>query len=327
MYKAVLRLAVMFMVLPLFAVSFGTNHPAAAGEQPNLLIMGEDADRDTVPRNSRVFNRILRAISSKMQEVGFRVYDETAAAMTITNPGRVRRSDAELITVARRVPNVPIDAVVVFQIYASAQQNPYADIVDLRVRVSGRMLHVHTARSLGNFEVGYGPESPGNLHPLPVGCNPDCVLEHVGNETKRIAEDVGAVLALKLDKLSPARPQTTVMTTTTPQPSTTVTKTVTTTTSQRCTGLTTAYVLNFRGFKPQEISQVEEYLVSFKGYDHHRPMRAALTSTQYWYESCTDVARLNRNIRMMVERMGFQARVAMAGNRFEVDKIPDPVTR
>ena len=30
-----------------------------AAEKPNKLIMGEDADKDAVPRKSRVFNRVL----------------------------------------------------------------------------------------------------------------------------------------------------------------------------------------------------------------------------------------------------------------------------
>ena len=37
------------------ALAFGYIAPAVAGEQPNILIMGEDADEDTVPRNNRVF--------------------------------------------------------------------------------------------------------------------------------------------------------------------------------------------------------------------------------------------------------------------------------
>jgi hypothetical protein len=183
-----------------------TPAPATAGEQPNLLIMGEDADLDTVPRNSRVFNRVLRALATEMQTMGFAVYDETAVTMSVTNPARVRRADAELLTIAKRVPNVPIDVVVAFQIYASAEQNVYAPgVIDLRIRVSGRMIHVQTGQALGNFEVSYGP---GELPPLPPGCNRDCVLEQVGEESQRIAADVGSALAIKLDALSPARPGT-----------------------------------------------------------------------------------------------------------------------
>ena len=310
----------------LFAISllvlFQAAPKAFAGEQPNLLIVGEDADLDTVPRNSRVFNRVLNAISGEMQLKGFRVYDETAVTMGITNPGRVRRTDAELITVARRVQDVPIDAIVAFQIYASAEQNQYADIIDLRIRVFGRIIHVQTGRSMGNFEVAYGPN---DVPPLPAGCNPDCVLEHVGGEAKRIATDVGAVLAIKLDQLSPTAPRTGLETV--PSSNNSGTAVITTMPSDSCTGLTTAYNIDFRGFSPEEISRVEEYLVAFKGYDHHRPIRSQMTSTIYWYETCSDLARLNRNLRLMTEQMGVQARISMSGNRFEIDKIGVPINR
>ncbi|WP_299933815.1 hypothetical protein [uncultured Pelagimonas sp.] len=293
--------------------------PVHAGEQPNLLIMGEDADQDTVPRNSRVFNRVLLALSNEMQQMGFAVYDETAVTMAVTNPARVRRTDAELLTVAKRVPNVPIDAVVVFQIYASAEQNVYAPgVIDLRIRVTGRMIHVQTGRALGNFEVAYGP---GELPPLPPGCNRDCVLEQVGAEARRIAADVGGVLAIKLDALSPARPQAVVPA---PAPQTGMAPVATAPLAPQaagCVGLTTAYTLSFSGFDTSEMTRIEEYLVVFKGYDHHRPVRVTMTSAEYWYETCSDTARLNRNLRLMAEQLGVQARISMVGNRFDVQKI------
>ncbi|PYG34521.1 hypothetical protein [Pelagimonas varians] len=306
-----------FMALPLMLALSLTAAPVMAGEQPNLLIMGEDADQDTVPRNSRVFNRVLLALSNEMQQMGFAVYDETAVTMAVTNPARVRRTDAELLTVAKRVPNVPIDAVVVFQIYASAEQNVYAPgVIDLRIRVTGRMVHVQTGRAMGNFEVAYGP---GELPPLPPGCNRDCVLEQVGGEARRIAADVGAVLAIKLDALSPARAQVPLQAPAPQAGMAPVTTAPMATTG--CVGLTTAYTLAFSGFAPEEMTRIEEYLVVFKGYDHHRPVRVTMTSAEYWYETCSDTARLNRNLRLMAEQLGVQARISMVGNRFDVQKI------
>ncbi|MEZ5839105.1 MAG: alanine--tRNA ligase-related protein [Hyphomicrobiales bacterium] len=92
-----------------------------------------------------------------------------------------------------------------------------------------------------------------------------------------------------------------------------------------CTGLSTA-VAGLHGFT-EEMTRVEEYIVSFKGYDHHRPMRAQLTSTEYWYETCSDAARLNRNLRLMAEQMGLETRIGMVGNKIEVDKIAQPMKR
>jgi hypothetical protein len=293
------------------AATFSAVPMVQAQQQPNLLIMGEDADLDTVARNSRIFDRVLRALEAELQAEGFRVYDETAVSMGVTDPQRVRRSDAELITVARRIQDAPIDAIIVFQIYASTEQNPFAAIMDLRVRIPGRILNAQTGQALANYEIAYGPN---DLPPLPPGCSRDCVLEHVGDQARRIASDVGAVLARQLDYLSPAAAVAAPPVSGTQQP-------------EGCVGLTTAYTLTFRAFESEEITQVEEYLAAFSGYQHHRPMRSGATESTYWYEACTDTARLNRNLRLMAEHMGVEVRLGMVQNRFEIDKIRAPKKR
>jgi len=39
---------------------------------PRSMIMGEDAYLDTVPRGSRIFNRVLNAVSTELQVEGFK---------------------------------------------------------------------------------------------------------------------------------------------------------------------------------------------------------------------------------------------------------------
>ena len=301
----------------------GPHRLALAAEQPNLLVVGEDADQDTVPRGSRIFNRVLAALTTDMSELGFKVYDETAVGMDITKPGRVRRVDAELITIAQRIPQPPIDAIVVFQIYASVQQNAYSDIKELRVRIAGRMIQVQTGKALGNFEVAVGPRG---LRPLPVSCNRDCILEHVGNEAKPIAHEVGIVLARKLDELSPTKPkrssELTVSAPSAAPPATAVPPIAAPASAGACTGLSTAYTIVVRGFDPDDTGQIERLLMSFQGYEHHRPVRAQTRLSEYWYETCADQARLERNLRIMLEQMPGQNRLALSGHRFEIEKIP-----
>ena len=38
------------------------------------------------------------------------------------------------------------------------------------------------------------------------------------------------------------------------------------------TGMSTAYTIIFSGFTPDDITSIEEYIVAFKGYEHHRPV-------------------------------------------------------
>ena len=42
---------------------------------------------------------------------------------------------------------------------------------------------------------------------------------------------------------------------------------------------------------------------------------------EYLYETCSDRARLERNSRVMIEQMGGQSRIALTGNRFEIERI------
>jgi hypothetical protein len=173
----------------------GTGERGRIGEHPNIIIMGEDADKDTVPRNSRVFKRVLDALVNEMNDEGFNVYDETAVTLDDFAQGRVRRTDAEIIDITRSVRRPPIDVAVIYAIYAHAQERGYTN--KLHVRISGRLLNVRNGRQLGNFEVEM-PE-PANVSP---NCGRNCVLEAVGRDTGALARDLGAIMARKLNRLA-----------------------------------------------------------------------------------------------------------------------------
>ena len=293
--------------------------PAQAQTRPNIVVMGEDADEDSVPRGNRIFQRVIAELSETMNLRGYNVYDETAVAMGITQANRVRRRDAELIEVARAVQNPPLDVVAVFQVYASASKSAYSDIVRPEVRIPGRLLNVRTGQSLGAFEVA-GLQLP----PLPQGCDRECLLERVGAEAKSIAADVAGALTSKLDgviaprrsadagvpsaalpnALSGAEP---------PPPAAAGV--------ESCGGLPTAYIVRLTGFSPQEVQAAEEYMAAFRCYEHHRPVRSGGATAEYWYETRSDSARLGRNLRLMLEHMSAPGQVQFSGNTFVVSRV------
>ena len=67
-----------FIRILLASLSVGAGYPIFAITRPNVLIVGEDADHDTVPRNSPVFKRMLNALSNELHDQGFSVFDKTA---------------------------------------------------------------------------------------------------------------------------------------------------------------------------------------------------------------------------------------------------------
>ena len=275
---------------------------ALAGEEPNILIMGEDADKNTVPRNSRVFKRVLDALVNEMNDEGFNVYDETAVTLDDFAQGRARRTDAEIIDIARSVKRPPIDVGVIFSIYASARQLSYT--TKIRTRITGRLLNVRSGKRLGNFEVEL--PQPDNA---PVKCSRECILETVGKNARLLGMDLGVVLTKKLDWLAPGQGSAQGKA------------------ASDDAGIASAYSLEFTGFTPDDMNAIEEYIVAFRGYEHHRPVSSSLRSAEYWYESKSKAARLNRNQRLMMEHLGYEGRVTFKGSSFQIEKINKRKTR
>ena len=86
------------------------NGTTVAYADTTILIMGEDHDRETVPRGHRIFTRVVNIISDVLNTEGYNVFDETAVTMETSEQGRKRRPDAELIDVARGITQPPIKA-------------------------------------------------------------------------------------------------------------------------------------------------------------------------------------------------------------------------
>ncbi|MEG3619781.1 hypothetical protein V5T82_15050 [Magnetovibrio sp. PR-2] len=274
--------------------SFAAIPAAFAGEQPNVMIMGEDADKDTVPRNSRVFKRVVDALANELHNEGFDVYDEVSLTMDDFAQGRTRRTDVEIIDIARSVKTAPIDVATIFAIYPKIKKTAYTTKVE--ARITGRLLNVKSGQRLGNFEVMSA--MPDNA---PVECDRECILEVFGDNAKILAQDLGVVLATKLDAQSPVSGGAAMGT--------------------GEGGMSMAYSLTFSGFSPDEITSIEEYIVAFSGYHHHRPLSSSMRTNEYWYETNSESARLNRNLRRMMDHLGVQGRVVFAGNKFSVEKI------
>jgi hypothetical protein len=276
------------------------------------MIVGEDADHDTIPRTNRNVNRILRTVADQLIARGFHVYDETAITMDRLPLGGVRRQLPELLETAK-LAAAPIDVIVVFSIYGSARQVPFVrDTYKPFIRVEGRMIRVRSGQDLGGYEAGSDIEFP----PIPGSCvNGDppreCLLETFGHEARLIGDGVGGALATKLagylradSDVGPVGPGGVV---TAPGPGGDG--------RPGCDGMdTTPFTIRFRDFDGPELNRVEEYLTAFACYQGHRVVRSQPGLTEYWYESRTDESRLTRNLRFTLEAMNLPGTVTTTGN-------------
>ncbi|WP_135076300.1 hypothetical protein [Terasakiella sp. SH-1] len=312
------RLTTTFMIaaFSLLCATVLLSNKSQAAELPYLMIMGEDNDQDAIPRDSRVFRRVLNELAEAMNADGFDVYDETAVSLDDYAQGRSRRSDAELIDVARSITRPPIDIVVLFEIYASAERLDYTTKV--RTRLSGRLLDVHSGRRMGNFEVS----SPRNFR-APVNCNRECILETVGDNARLLARDVADVLVQKLgdevdygyddrddydDRDGYGNGSTKDM-------------------ARRrgndgCRGRVQDVFLNFQNFTEQEMLDIEDVILAkFSCYVDHRPAGSHGRTHEYVYKTRLHTAKLKRNLVRALEYLGMSGRVRYQGKEFNISKV------
>jgi len=262
-------------------------------EYPNIMIVGEDDDKDTIRRDSRIFKRVLNEISYVLNDEGFDVFDETAVTLGKYVQGRVNRNDAEIIRIAKNQTKPPIDVIVVMKIFANLRR--YDSHTQIIARVEGRLLRVQSGQVIGGFEAS-GPSNWTTSHP---DCNRQCLLEEVGKKSRDLAREVSSILSRKLqDEVS------------------------STETSGQSSSLTNNYELVFENFTPDDIADIERYLTIFSGYRDHRISYSSNRLHELWYSSDIKDAKLNRNLRKMLDHLDIRGTVSFTGNEFKLIKVP-----
>lgn len=273
--------------------------PRAHAADRAVIVMGLDTPEQhasthigIVARDTRLFNQVLETIAGELRRQGFNVFDERALTLDKVQE-RKGRTEAELIEIARTVQHPPLDAAVIFSVYAGARKLSYT--TDVYARVTGRILNVRTGEKIGSFDAA----SPGGWKAT-RDCDGDCLLEALTKSIKPMAVDVGSTLGRQLAAASP-----------------TVKK------GDEARYPPRGYTLVFTGFSTDDISGVEEYLVAFKGYKAHKPATTAPRRVSYWYETDTDAIGLNHNLRMMLDRIGAEGSITFSrtDNTFTVEKL------
>ncbi|MCB1358776.1 MAG: hypothetical protein KDK53_20530 [Maritimibacter sp.] len=272
----------------------------------NLLVMGEDADPDSIERHNPIFDRVVQAIAGEMRAAGISVYDETAVTMEFYDIGRTRRPDAELISLARSVEVVPVDAVTAFEIHAEKVPSPYEGITDFRLRIAGRTIALADGLTLGGYEVSYGP---GDLPMLPLNCDRACQIAFVGDQAVPIARDVGAALAAQLAAVMRGDA---------------AAADASMDEDPGCGAEAHTFSLAFKGFDPAEIAGFEAYLVVFGGYASHSVVRTTPTLTEFRYQSCATADRLADNLRAMFDRSAAEVWLEGTEDGFTAARIALP---
>ena len=192
-----------------------------------------------------------------------------------------KRND-ELIDIAKSVREAPIDVVVIFSIFSEIDRRRHT--TRLFASVTGRMVDVNNGRRLGNFT-----EKTRQQRNVAPDCSRECLVRYFSAISEEFGQEVGRVLSFKLAAAA---------------------------------GLAGAYKMEFVDFSAKDITEIEEFLTAFSGYQRHRVMQGSSDGRRvYWYETSSDKARLNRNLRLMLDHIGIHGRLKFEQNSFIVTRL------
>ena len=96
-------------------------------------------------------------------------------------------------------------------------------------------------------------------------------------------------------------------------------------TEEKESNLATAYILIFEGFTADDIINIEKYIVALKSYKQYGPVGILSAQAECWREAKSTAARLNNNLRAMLNCLNAKVRVTFSGRTFTVEKSFDVI--
>ncbi len=186
--KAALSL---FLTCAFISVAMAAPARAQGTEKASIIVVGEDADDDSVSRFSSTFQRVEDSLIRELNAAGFSALDETAASLGNFDQDHLRRADLDLIAIARSATRATIDVAVVLTIFADVEELRYT--TRILPRVKGRLLDVKRGRQVGSFEI-----RDRGARNAPANCPRECILEAVGRRSNILVKEVKDALSIKL---------------------------------------------------------------------------------------------------------------------------------
>ena len=311
---------------------------AASAATINVLVMQEDWDPESLPRNNRIQNAVLSTINqtlnapayqSKLRQYGIDgmdVYDETALTLNFYQQDRQRRTDEELISVVRSVDNPQIDVVIPYTIYARAVTDPYSQIVKLQMSMNYRAIDVRDSRFVGGDNLDIDTKGisfvgcAAGLNGTPA--DPHCIKEFVSKNGEKLARNAGNKLAIQL-AAQLGRQYGGGSSSQGAGGNDGINDSIGTDVAALprrgaggggCDNRPSTFAVTFRGFEQRQMNAVEEYMAYWKCALDLDVTGSDFSEITFSYKTRSDQQRILRNIRLMLELMGVVAEPTTEGS-------------
>ncbi|MFT6896681.1 MAG: hypothetical protein ACJA13_001084 [Paraglaciecola sp.] len=261
----------------------------------NVMIAVDDSSENAVPADFSSVKRLVTHVAGELSDAGIKVYDETSLGLDDFSFAQGQRNKVSLLDMARSIKQVKLDHVVLLTAQATVQDKGHTTSV--ATHVVGSVIQVNSGRVEGSFaDSGRKQNANGD-------CSLSCLNDTIGQSLVSAAGNIGAIIVSTLPAVKTSH---------------TLAKVKKEDDSRQSSQ---DWVLVFDGFNPQDMLQIEEYLVIFTGYQNMRYLSSRYTYAEIWYTSGINSAKLNRNLKRMFSEINKRAMISQEGNRFAVKKI------
>ena len=292
------------MIGAMFIVSCSSTSQAQSGAGIPVIILGEDSDKRSIPRDSDIFRRVINQLKSQMSRYNFYIIDEEMLAVELGWKVRKRRPKTELIQVvdlANKSNNMAYHskAMVTFKIVALQKDMGFAK--KAFVRISGEIYDSQARRFINSYEV------PRLEFPIQTE-----LIEDVGDKARDIAASLGDALRKQLAFVARGSA------TSTPGASS----------GSQGGGMAVTYNFVFRNFSTREVMEMTGVMEdSFGGFQRAQPPQGDSAVFRYGYVSTAQANKLFRWMNVLISDMGMSpdrdVKITMRGTTFELNKMFD----
>jgi len=255
----------------------------------NAVVFIESNSDYSLPKEHRALKRLERKLTNDLISQGINVYDDTVINLDDFNLDFNNYSRHDLINAVRDLKGIEIDYLYVVSADAMIAEKGHRKQISTDVYATS--IDINSGRILLNVE------ESGRVINAANDCFNTCIAEHISTSMKEAASALSHALYSKLPLNQCDDVQ--------PQPS----------------QVTSQYSLFFEGFSSAELSDIEDYLLHFRGYQGLRYSQTGLTYSKIWYSANTSSATLLRDVKKAFIEMDISVYTSMQGNELSVKKV------
>jgi len=277
-----MRLVIITLMLLLLAACKSTPNCVE-----NAVVFIESNGDYSLPQGHHALKRLERKLTNELIAQGVNVYDTTV--IDLGNFEFNNNSRHDLITAVRDLNGIKVDHL-------------YIVSADARVVDKGHRKQIKTDLYATSIDVNSGRilsdvEESGRVINAANDCYDGCIAEHISTSMRDAASALSHALYTKLSLEQCVDVK--------PLPS----------------QITNQYSLVFENFSSAELSDIEDYLLHFRGYQGLRYSQTGLTYSEIWYSANISSAKLLRNVKKAFVEMDIPVYTKMQGNEISVKKI------